>query len=83
MQKIFYVYIVDFVFSFQEKDFKCEIKNSYNLKKSASFHGKSFPIVYDRNNQSNAFILIKPEDFVEFELEFPESLNWVREELLK
>ncbi len=77
------VYIVDFVFSFQGKDYQCEIKNSYNFKTSASFKGKSFPIAYERNNLSNAFILIKPEDFKEFEQEFPDSLNWVKEELLK
>jgi hypothetical protein len=77
------VYIVKFMFSVQGKDYKSEIKNSYNFKTSASFRERSFPVACERNNLSNAFILLKPEDFKEFGQEFPDSLNWIKEELLK
>ncbi len=38
---------------------------------------KYFPIVYSPEYPKNSAILITPKDFAQFEIPFPDSLNWV------
>jgi len=38
-----------------------------------------FPVIYNKNDKSLHRILIVPDDFKEFGIPYPDSLNWVRE----
>jgi hypothetical protein len=40
------------------------------------FVGKNFPGIYSPNTNSLK-VLITPEDFAQFDISFPDSLNWV------
>ena len=52
-------------------------------------HGSSYlmdrtlPIVYEKDNPDNSWLLIKPEDFEYFDLRFPDSLNWIKMDVIK
>jgi hypothetical protein len=80
--KAYNVYIIDFAYTLDNKEYRSQIRNSYNFKKDASFLGKLFPVVIDKSNFSHAFILIKPEDFSYFDLPFPDSLHWINNDLI-
>ena len=49
------------------------ISNAY----ADSFLGYSFPVAFDKNNPSQNTVLLLPADFHEFNLDFPDSLEWV------
>jgi hypothetical protein len=38
---------------------------------------KSFPLIYDSTNPKRNWILILPDEFELYGLDFPDSLNWV------
>ena len=42
------------------------------------FINKHFPIVYSKRHPDVSIILIMPENFSQWGLTFPDSLNWVR-----
>ena len=65
--------------------FQCEIFNknerkivgsSTNVKKVNIFIGKQFPMAYSEQINKGQ-ILITPENYKEFNIPFPDSLNWV------
>lgn len=74
--KSYNLFIVTFEYSISGKNYSCEVKSSYNLRKGVSLKENSFPVAYQNSNKSNAFILVKPEDFEYFNISFPDSLNW-------
>lgn len=41
--------------------------------------GKKILLVIDSNNVEDARMLLKPEDFLKFNLVFPDSLSWTKE----
>ena len=48
------------------------------LRGAEHYINKNFPVIYDRSAPSLSYILILPEDFWEFRLPYPDSLNWTR-----
>lgn len=52
-------------------------------------HGSSYlmnrtlPVVYEKDNPNNSWLLIKPTDFEYFNLPFPDSLKWIKEDVIK
>ncbi|MFY7732846.1 MAG: hypothetical protein ACOVSR_05140 [Bacteroidia bacterium] len=40
---------------------------------------KQLLLIVDSNNEENSQLLLKPEDFSEFDLVFPDSLSWTKE----
>jgi len=48
-----------------------------------NFAGHRFPIIYCCNEINNNRLLILPEDFNEFNIPFPDSLNWVKQFIRK
>ena len=44
---------------------------------------RTLPIVYEKDNPDNSWLLIKPEDFEYFDLRFPDSLNWIKMDVIK
>lgn len=43
---------------------------------------KKFPIAYEADNESNSHLLIIPTDFSNFNLDFPDSLKFVKQLIL-
>jgi hypothetical protein len=80
--KTYNVHIIEFVYSVENKEYRSQIRNSYSFRKGASFSGRLFPVVVDKSSISNAFIMIKPDDFSYFDLSFPDSLNWIHKDLI-
>jgi hypothetical protein len=40
---------------------------------------KSFPVIYSLKDPEKNVMLLTPSDFEEYNLKFPDSLNWVKE----
>ncbi len=47
-----------------------------NVRGSREFIGKYFPVMYDPKFGTSQ-LLVEPDDFKEFNLPYPDSLNWV------
>lgn len=43
------------------------------------FKGKNFPVAFNTKDPSLSILLVNPKDFGKYGLEFPDSLNWVKE----
>ena len=56
---------------------------SISLWKANKLINKKFPIVLSNKNPKDCTILIFPKDFEEYNIPFPDSLNWVKELLDK
>ena len=58
------------------------VKGSRSLGITSSyrnfFEKKWFPVVYNADEPTENKILIKPIDFEDYGIEFPDSLNWVK-----
>ena len=67
------LYSVRFTFIESGEEINCQIKNSY--QNTNGIKSRKFPVVYERSNVRNAFILIKPDDFASFNMQFPDSLS--------
>lgn len=45
------------------------------------FFQQNFPVIYDSLNPESARVLVFPADFREFNLAYPDSLNWIIQRL--
>lgn len=70
-----YSYIVNGV------EYKGVSYHVFNLNYWDAYNGKSFPIVYSSINPQKSIMLITPHDFKRWEMEFPDSLNWVKKKM--
>ncbi len=75
------LYAVVFKFSVNAINYEGKIKNGYFKSEVSDVKNNSFPVAYQKDDVTNAFILIKPEDFEYFDIPFPDSLNWVEQAL--
>ena len=73
------LYAVEFKFSVNGVSYEGKIKNGYFISKVSNVKNNSFPVAYQKDDITNAFILIKPEDFEYFDIPFPDSLNWIKQ----
>jgi hypothetical protein len=69
------LYAVEFKFSVSGVSYEGKIKNGYFMSKVSNVKNNSFPIAYQKDDITNAFILIKPDDFEYFGLAYPDSLS--------
>lgn len=69
---------ITYQFKVDEKEFKNvgAFGNIYTSE-GQNFVNKHFPVAYEKNNVSNNQLLISPKQFNEFNLPFPDSLEWV------
>jgi hypothetical protein len=69
----------DFYFQFSVNDQIISYEQIANVwpDKGESFVGKQFPVIYDSQNPKNCSLLIFPEQFEKYNLQFPDSLKWV------
>ena len=63
--------------------------NKISLGIKFQSHGSSYlmnrtlPVAYEKGNPNNSWLLIKPNDFEYFNLPFPDSLNWIKTDVIK
>jgi hypothetical protein len=69
------LYAVAFKFSVNGVSYEGKIKNGYFVSKVSNVKNNSFPVAYQKDDITNAFILIKPEDFEYFGIAYPDSLS--------
>jgi hypothetical protein len=69
------LYAVSFKFSVNGDIYEGKIKNGYFISEVSNVKNNSFPVAYQKDDITNAFILIKPEDFEYFDIAYPDSLN--------
>lgn len=43
---------------------------------------KRLPVIYENGNPKNSRLLIAPKDFEYFEIQFPDSLKWIKDDVL-
>lgn len=76
-----------FTYSFQVLGETITSNNNIGISfKSNSAHylmEKSLPVAYETNNPKNSRLLIMPEDFEFFGILFPDSLQWIKEDVLE
>jgi len=53
-------------------------KNSKNQKLMDAIVGRQLPVVYDSTNIDNCFLLLFEDDYLKYNIQFPDSLNWLR-----
>ena len=70
-----YKYVID------GKTYYDETSNLVRGKYLDDYMFKYFPIVYSTKNPEKSIILISPDDFERWGMEFPDSLNWVKDKL--
>lgn len=76
-----------FTYSFEVQGEKIINDNNIGMSfKSNSAHylmHKGLPVAYEKGNPKNSRLLIIPEDFQYFGIPFPDSLQWIKEDVLK
>ncbi|WPQ66305.1 hypothetical protein SIO70_15700 [Chitinophaga sancti] len=55
-----------------------QVVREVNRAYADDFVGKTFPVIYEKENPSNCELLLVPENFQQINMPFPDSLNWVR-----
>lgn len=79
-----------FTFSFHIGDQLLTNKHSIGLEfKSNSVNNatnylmsRSLPVMYEKENPKNSRLLIAPKDFEYFEIQFPDSLKWIKVDVI-
>jgi hypothetical protein len=57
-----------------------QVQTVLNNNTTIKYMYKYFPIVYSTKNPEKS-IFVSPDDFDLWEMQFPDSLNWVRDKL--
>ena len=78
-------YAIQFRYKIDDIDYEKRQYESFDFKSGYKYSllSKNLPVIYDRLDHSNAFILISPDDFEYFEIPFPDSLQWIKENVLR
>ena len=72
------IYTCHFIFNHNGTKVEIFKRNAIDIRDAPSkVNGKFFPIIYERGNPSNAYILITKENFERFNVPFPDSLQWL------
>lgn len=74
-----YAFYPEYTFIVNGNNFTGESSGApINLNYWNNYNGKIFPVVYSSKNPQKCIMLIRPKDFEEWGLKFPDSLNWVK-----
>jgi len=68
---------VQYTFSNEGVSYSGETRSNLPYHNSNIIIGKFFPVLYTKMNPAENTILITPESFKYYNLEFPDSLNWI------
>lgn len=69
------------VYSYKVKDtlYSGEDPTPISCRNFDKYMNKFFPVVYSTISPKKGILLVSPADFERWDLEFPDSLNWVKE----
>ena len=83
--KTFDLYTVEFEYTHNLNKYVSKQKIGSEFKKNGSefLFGKALPVVFEKNNIYNVYLLIKPNDFEYFNINFPDSLQWIKDDVLR
>ena len=67
------------------KKYSNKIYLNYKFRTHGSSYlmNRTLPVIYEKDNPKNSWLLIRPTDFEYFNLQFPDSLNWIKEDVIK
>jgi hypothetical protein len=69
---------INYTFKIGDKEYKnTGLYPNVYASKGDNLVGKSFPVVYDKDDENNNMMLITPKNFERFNIPFPDSLEWV------
>jgi hypothetical protein len=78
---------IDFVYLVNNKQYKGSSRKSTEEIETSRIQEfmlhRVFPVVYEPSAPSNSELLVIPEDFKRFGHAFPDSLSWVKQDLMK
>jgi len=86
IKRINKVSVLDIYYQFEINNKIYLQKNVFNLNFKS--HGVNYlferklPVAYEIGNPENSFILIRPKDFEYFKVPFPDSLKWIKIDVL-
>jgi len=58
-----------------------ESSNTVSGKYLEDYMYKDFPIVYSTKKPGKSILLVTPDDFKRWNMQFPDSLNWVKDKI--
>ena len=61
----------------------CNIGMNFKSNASNYLMERSLPVAYEKGNPENSRLLIVPKDFEYFEILFPDSLKWIKNDITK
>ena len=67
----------DYKYSYKDKEFTGGSTIFISTYYKDSLLNKEFPVIIDSLEPSTSMILIQKLDFSKFDMEFPDSLNWI------
>lgn len=70
-------YIVKYKFKLSDREFISETGGSRYAKINGIISNRTFPVIYNTKHPEFNEMLILPEDFVQYGLKFPDSLDWI------
>ncbi len=76
-----YAFFPEYSYTVNGVKYKGSHSDAFEMSFWKSYENKWFPVVYSSKNPQKSFILIKPKDFESWGLEFPDSLNWVKDKI--
>lgn len=74
LPKSYNVYTINFSFQYNGIQYKAACKKYFGSG-AAKELSKTYPVAFEKGNPSNAIILIKGDDFEDFNIEYPDSLR--------
>ncbi|MNE93942.1 hypothetical protein D3C80_1918520 [compost metagenome] len=76
----------DFTYEFKVNNIEYKnstVKLAFSLGEGYDLLNFNFPVIYQKSNPDNCQLLITPYEFKEYNIPYPDSLNWVREKYFK
>ena len=75
----------EYFFTVDGKTYSNKVVIGMSFKSNSAHYlmERSLPIAYEKDNPQNSRLLIIPEDFGYFRILFPDSLQWIKEDVLK
>jgi|GEM_PF-3477012 len=75
----------EYFFTINNKTYTNKVVIGMNFKSNSAHYlmERSLPVAYEKNNPQNSRLLIIPADFEYFGIPFPDSLQWIKDDVLK
>ncbi len=83
--KVSRLYNLTFIYTINGIEYSNEVKVGIGLRPNAGYYlsQRFVPVVYEASNPQNSFVLLELSDFSYFGISFPDSLQWVKSEIVK